>query len=205
MEQTTRLRGGPAAAISLAAVAAAGLCAAAGFGLPPRAALLAGWCAGTATHATLTVRHLLRASPEAFRRDGAPLRDGNGGLILGASVAALAALAGVAWEIGGGQRAAYSLPLGVLTIALSWVFIHVGFAREYAHAFWRTGDGFAFPGAEQPDGAEFLYLAFTVGMTCAVSDVGTTAPRMRRLVLMHALAAFAFNAAIVGAAVNILA
>ena len=68
-----------------------------------------------------------------------------------------------------------------------------------------AGGGLAFPGSEGPDHAEFLYLAFVVGMTCQVSDVTTASAPMRRLVLLHALVAFGFNAVILAAAVNLAA
>jgi uncharacterized membrane protein len=42
-------------------------------------------------------------------------------------------------------------------------------------------------------------------MTCQVSDVTTGSAAMRRLVLLHGLVSFLFNAVIVGAAVNIAA
>lgn len=79
------------------------------------------------------------------------------------------------------------------------------FAVQYSHAYWLSGGGIAFPHDRHPDWAEFLYFSFTIGMTAQVSDVTTTSPGMRRLVLAHALAAFVFNAATLGLAVNVLA
>jgi len=43
-----------------------------------------------------------------------------------------------------------------------------------------------------------------VGMTCQVSDVTTNTPAMRRIVLMHGVMAFVFNAAVVAGAVNLV-
>jgi uncharacterized membrane protein len=43
------------------------------------------------------------------------------------------------------------------------------------------------------------------GMTCQVSDVTTASAAMRRLVLLHGLVSFLFNAVIVAAAVNVAA
>lgn len=165
-----------------------------------------GWCAGAGTHATLLLRQLLRASPESLRSQAMLVDDSKWAMITASVLAAMAALTGVVWEIVvAGPRAGFSMPLGLTTIVLSWAFLHVLFAYHYAHAYWVAGGGFEFPGGDRPDGLEFLYLAFTVGMTGAVSDVSTSSPAMRRLVLTHGLAAFAFNAAIVGAAVNLLA
>jgi uncharacterized membrane protein len=171
-----------------------------------RGALLMGWSAAVAVHAALVLRFLLGASADALRQGGLPL-DGRRWPMIGAAAAAsLAALTAVSWEIGGGYPTApFSVPLGVATIVLSWAFMHIFFAYHYAQAFWQAGGGLDFPGGDAPDGPEFLYFAFTIGITGAVSDVTTSAPAMRRLVLAHSLAAFTFNAAVVGAAVNILA
>jgi len=69
-----------------------------------------------------------------------------------------------------------------------------------------TEGGLVFPGGDgKPVITEFLYLAFTIGMTFQVSDVTTSTPRMRRLVLLHGLVGFAFNAMILAATVNIVA
>ncbi|MBR0652942.1 DUF1345 domain-containing protein [Roseomonas terrae] len=175
-------------------------------GVGLRTAILAGWCAGAATHAALLLWHLVATPPDRLRHHAAQIEDSRWsiiGLTLAASVAALAA---VVIEIGGGTRGTHSMTLGVATIAVSWAYLHVLFAVHYAHAYWLAGGGIAFPGgSKRPDWAEFLYLAVTVGMTAQVSDVTTASPAMRRLVLAHGLASFLFNAAIVGLAVNLLA
>ena len=176
-------------------------------GYPLRTAILVGWCAGAATHATLLLRHLVVTPPESLRKHAALVEDSRW-VILGTTLAAsLAALVGVFSELGGGgPRAPLSATIGIATIVVSWIYLHVLFAVHYAHAYWLTTGGIAFPGgSKRPDWAEFLYLAFTVGMTAQVSDVTTSSPGMRRLVLAHGLAAFVFNAAIVGMAVNLLA
>ena len=96
--------------------------------------------------------------------------------------------------------------LAVVAIILSWFYAHLLFAQDYAHEYWMTEGGLVFPGGDgTPVITEFLYLAFTIGMTFQVSDVTTSTPRMRRLVLLHGLVGFAFNAMILAATVNIVA
>ena len=171
-----------------------------------RTAILVGWCAGAATHAALLLRHLVITPPESLRKHAALVEDSRWVIIGTTLAAALAALVGVFTELSGGPRASHSVLIGITTIVVSWVYLHVLFAVHYAHAYWLTTGGIVFPGgSKRPDWAEFLYLAFTVGMTAQVSDVTTSSPGMRRLVLAHGLAAFVFNAAIVGMAVNLLA
>ena len=129
--------------------------------------------------------------------------------MLAASVAAaIASLGAVVVDLAaarGSSGAMGSAALAAVTLLLSWTFVHVLFASHYAHEYWLAGSGLEFPGSERPDHAEFLDLAFVVGMTCQVSDVTTASAPMRRLVLLHALLAFGFNAVILAAAVNLAA
>jgi uncharacterized membrane protein len=204
MRLRVTLRHRPSLVVALAVLLVTGVLAALVLGFSLRAAFLVGWCAGSATHAVLLVRHLLVTPPARMRHQAALLEDSRWAIIGASLTAAFAALLGVVSEIGG-ARPEHSWALGVATITLSWVYLHVLFAAHYAHAYWLAGGGLEFPGGKEPDWLEFLYLSFTVGMTAQVSDVTTSSPAMRRLVLAHGVAAFAFNAAILGVAVNLLA
>lgn len=121
-----------------------------------------------------------------------------------------------------------SIAFALITIAISWTFVHTRFASLYAHFFYHplppardpslsatkpdpeeeksvTG-GLVFPGQEKfPDYWDFVYFSFVIGMTCQVADVGITQHRLRRLVLLHGLLAFFFNTSILALVVNIIA
>ncbi len=106
----------------------------------------------------------------------------------------------------------------LLAVALGWLTIQVLFAVHYAHLCWldeeatrRTGvevsrvraEGLDFPGNEQPGGWDFLYFSATVGMTAQTADTDITSSRVRRLVLVHGLISYFFNAVILAAVVNV--
>jgi len=170
----------------------------------PRA-LLVGWCAAVVLWLALTTRHMLRVSVADMRRRAASIDEGRWAVLAGTLAATLASLVAVVWNLavapepGRGSAAT----LGIIGIVLSWLFVHVLFAIHYAHAHWWDGAGLLFPGCDEPDFAEFLYFAFTIGMTFQVSDATTATPAIRRLVLVHAVVSFLFNAVIVAAAVNL--
>lgn len=174
---------------------------------PPSSALLLGWCAGVLAYLVAALRTGFAMSPEEARRRAAALDEGRNA-VLGATLAAtLVSLGAVVVDLAGARgspAAPWSGALAVATVVLSWAFVHVLFAHRYAHEHALRG-GLSFPGTGRPDFAEFLYLAFTVGMTAQVSDATTTSAAMRRLVLAHALVAFVFNAAVLAAAVNLAA
>jgi uncharacterized membrane protein len=107
------------------------------------------------------------------------------------------------------------LALGVLTILVSWFFLHMVFAVHYAHEFYgdtmengkaRDRGGFEFPGkAKTWTYMDFAYYSFTIGMTAQTSDIAVTTTAMRRLTLAHAILTFFFNTVIVAFSVNIAA
>ncbi|MFX5693335.1 DUF1345 domain-containing protein, partial [Acinetobacter baumannii] len=64
--------------------------------------------------------------------------------------------------------------------------------------------GLAFPGNEPPDYFDFLYFAFTLGMTFQTADVEMTGRAIRRIAIVHCLAAFVFNIGVIAFAINVI-
>jgi uncharacterized membrane protein len=101
----------------------------------------------------------------------------------------------------------WSLDLvGIAAIAGGWALVHTAFALHYARAYYAkdgSPGGLRFEGGE-PDDLDFAYFAFTVGISFAASDVTVTDRGIRRLVLGHALIAFAYNTTILALAISLL-
>ena len=170
-------------------------------------ALMFAWCAHVLAHGTWAWRRLACASPEAMRSRAQAMAEGRGTVLAIALLAASVALATVVAElVMQKEAAAWERALAVATIILSWCHVHLLFAQDYAHEYWVRDEGLDFPGGDgTPEFSEFCYVALTVGSTSQVSDTGTTTPAMRRLVMLHAAVAFAFNAVILASSVNVLA
>lgn len=200
------LRHRPRLAAAVATGGLAGIGGALG-GMAAPLAVLLGWCATCATWLVLILPAMLRSDAHSLRARTAALDEGGLTVLMVTASAALASLAAVIWALAEAPAPApfATVALGIGTVLLSWAFVHVLFAVHYAHAHYRGGVGVAFPGNDSPDFVEFLYFAFTVGMTFQVSDATTATPAVRRLVLAHALVSFLFNAVILGAAVNLAA
>lgn len=130
-----------------------------------------------------------------------------------ASIAGIVVLMGAAKDASDGDRASH-IVLAVVTIVLSWMWIHTRFGFHYAHRYFRhstPGDpsivndrGLRFPGGHPPDFLDFMYFAFTIGMASQVSDVAVTSRSMRRLTFAHAMISFGFNLSIIALTINIL-
>jgi uncharacterized membrane protein len=194
----------------LLASAALGLAAGLGawwLGLRGPQAVLLGWCLGVLVWLGLICLSMFNSSPAMMERRAAQLDEGRWAMLAATLAAALASLGAVVWEVAAAPDPMRAGPLALTlgSVTLSWVFVHVLFATHYAHEHWRRGVGIEFPGNDRPDFWEFLYFGFTVGMTFQVSDCTTSTAPMRRLVLLHGLVSFLFNAVILAAAVNLAA
>jgi uncharacterized membrane protein len=133
--------------------------------------------------------------------------------------AATVSLVAVGLLLGTAHKASHSVLAGhvvlaVTAVVLSWALVHTLFALRYAHRYFHDArkverhevmGGLIFPGKRSPDYFDFAYFSFVIGMTCQVSDVQVSSPKMRRLVLVHGLISFAFNTAILALFVNIIA
>ena len=137
------------------------------------------------------------------------------GFIITASVVSLVAIIFLLKEsksLSEVQRNGHIL-LAIAAVFVSWWLVHTIFSLRYAHLYYdvdtddggtRQGGGLDFPDTKEPDYLDFMYFGFVVGMTFQVSDVVITSRRLRRLCLLHALIAFAFNTAIVALSINVI-
>ena len=108
------------------------------------------------------------------------LQDEGGFAILVLTIVSAAASVGAVFEwIEMATRAEtfsmHGLALMLLTIALSWAFIHTMFALHYAHEYYAEhhpeGRGLIFPRDHEPDYWDFVYLAFSIGTATSVHRV----------------------------------
>jgi len=178
----------------------------------PTARLLIGWDVGVVLYLVAVYAMMARADVRRIRRQSALQDEGQIGVLLLTVLAALASLAAIVVELGGGQASGHApvrLALATVTIALSWGFIHTIFALHYAHEFHaehrRGSGGLAFPGKDEPDYWDFVYFSFVIGMTSQVSDVAVTARSIRKTVTAHGIVSFMFNVAVLALTVNIAA
>jgi uncharacterized membrane protein len=170
--------------------------------------ILVGWDTGVALYLALTYRIMSHASIAKIRQRAAINDEGAIALLVLTTAAALVSLAAVVAQLGDAPSP-YQVVLGVVTILLSWAFMHSIFALHYAHEFYGEGDdnqigGLVFPGKEDPDYWDFLYYSLVVAMTAQVSDVQITGKLIRRLTTVHGAVSFFFNVTVLALTVNIV-
>ena len=177
--------------------------------LPSR--FLIAWDAGVALYLTLVLVMILRSDPDRVRRES-PLQDeGRIAIPILTVAAGMASLAAIVYWLRTASDSESIQPgilaLLFLTTLLSWLFIHMMFALHYAHEYYAEhrgeGGGMRFPGGDDPGYWDFIYFAFVVGTSTAVSDVAVTSRTIRQTVTAHSLVAFVFNVTMIALTVSI--
>jgi uncharacterized membrane protein len=96
--------------------------------------------------------------------------------------------------------------LAVASVLLSWATVHTIFTLRYARLYYAPPvGGIGFPADDQPNYADFGYVAFTIGMTYQVSDTDLAKRPIRRAALHHALLSYLFGAVILAVTVSLVA
>lgn len=128
-------------------------------------------------------------------------------LISGVFVSAIV-LGGLLLELKGvKQKSLPEILLASSTIVLAWSLLNMLFAFHYAHEYYRLRKRkprpLSFPGTGAPDYFDFIYFAFTIGMTFQVTDVEIRASPIRHVAFVHALLSFFFSVLVLGLIVNV--
>lgn len=90
-------------------------------------------------------------------------------------------------------------------VVLSWTLLHTGFAQMYeAVDIAAEEDAIVFPGNDRPVLLNYLYFSFTIGTSFATSDATVKTLSARRLVLIHGVVSFFYNALVVAVAFQVL-
>jgi len=172
--------------------------------------ILFGWNIGVLFYLCAVSLLMARSTTTEIRRHAAGQDEGAVTILVLTIAAGIASLGAIFVEVGNAQTtAAYGLYAahGVVTIVLSWAFIHTIFALHYAHEFYdeEGGGGMKFPDDDEPDYWDFIYFSFVIGMTFQVSDVAVMNKGIRRTVVSHGALSFFFTTAIIALTVNIAA
>lgn len=189
------------------------------FGCTEEVAILVGWIVGVGSYLILFGYVVFMADApmtqyRASKADPSPKY-----LLIVVTVVALlvnATLGVILTSVGNrpAPNARSLLLLSVLSVVLSWFLLHTAFGQQYARLYYDDFDeqgrpfpggmrgGLIFPGTDLPNYLDFLYVAFTVGLTYAMSDVSVDSGRLRRLILIHSVISFFFYSMVLGVVLN---
>jgi uncharacterized membrane protein len=189
------------------------------FGWIQEVAILVGWILGVGSYLFLLGCVIFMADGPMTQRRVSKDDPSPKYLLIVLTVVALLgnATVGIILTSVGNRPAAHArslLALGVLSVVLSWFLLHTAFGQQYARLYYDESDeqgrpfpggmrrGFTFPGTDLPNYLDFLYVAFTLGLTYAMSDVSVNSDQLRRLVLIHSVISFFFYSTVLGVVLN---
>jgi uncharacterized membrane protein len=120
-------------------------------------------------------------------------------------VASLASLGAVIYLLTSNDSSALHVAFGLASIVISWATVHMLYALRYAAMYYSDPEGGVdFNSKEQPRFSDFLYMAYTIGMTYQIADTDIETSRFRRVILGHAALSFVFGTAIIATTINFL-
>jgi len=183
-----------------------------------RMRFIVAWDVGASSALLALYFGLRNASVASIRRIAARQDAGKWAVLALCLVASIASLVVIGSEMPqikhvSGVELAARVVLVLYTIVLSWAFIHSVFALHYAHDYYLATDAghaerterLIFPGQSSPTYGDFLYFAFTMGMTFQTSDVQIADSAMRRLAVIHGVVAFFYTTGVLALTINLVA
>jgi uncharacterized membrane protein len=131
------------------------------------------------------------------------------GLIVLTGIVMVVLLAAIAAETMDQRPEPLTKMLVIATLFLAWLFSNLVYAFHYTHLAYRAGKagsctGLDFPGTPEPVYWDFVYFAFTLGMTFQTSDVTVSDSGIRKFVVLHSFGAFVFNIGVLAFTINVL-
>jgi uncharacterized membrane protein len=106
------------------------------------------------------------------------------------------------------QERFWQFILVALTLTVSWLLVPTMFTIHYADMFYSaspTERPLSFPQTDEPVFWDFAYFSFTIAAASQTADVTTTNRSIRKVLIVHEIISFFFNATIVGFAINVTA
>ncbi|WP_114227587.1 MULTISPECIES: DUF1345 domain-containing protein [Sphingomonas] len=157
----------------------------------------------------LAILPVLKTDKESEIRQQAARNDANRSMLLAITgVVTTVVLVALAAESSADHLGWKGKALIIATIIIAWLFSNMIYALHYAHLAYGDEDApcesLGFPNTNTPDYWDFVYFAFTLGMTFQTSDVEIRDRGLRRVVIAHCLAAFFFNLGVLAFTINVL-
>lgn len=120
--------------------------------------------------------------------------------------ASLVSIGAVVYLLAGENVALPQVGFALVSIVISWATVHMLYALRYAAMYYSDPEGGVdFNSGDKPRFSDFLYLAFTLGMTYQVSDTNLTTHKFRQVILGHGVLSFIFGTTIIATTINFLA
>ncbi len=120
--------------------------------------------------------------------------------------ASLVSIGAVVYLLASKDTSIVHVGFGLASIVISWATVHMLYALRYAAMYYSDPEGGVdFNSKGQPRFSDFLYMAYTLGMTYQVADTDLTTSAFRKVILGHAALSFVFGTTIIATTINFIA
>jgi uncharacterized membrane protein len=174
----------------------------------PELSLLAGWIVAAGVALTWVWRTSWPQGPagtERLAEAESRTRSTDSAVLVASAIGVVAVVDALVRSSGNHDAVAVAaVALSVVSVVLSWSLVNSVFALKYARLYYVDADRIEFHQDTPPTYSDFAYMAFTVGMSFAVSDSEPADTHIRRTALGHALLSYAFGTGILAVAVNLV-
>lgn len=170
--------------------------------------LLVGWDVLAVTYMAWTWSVLWPFGPEQTASHAEHEEPGRQAVFTLILVGALVSLVGVGLLLAKADAGKEGVAaIAVASVVISWLAVHTLYALTYARVYFgeKPVGGIDFNTDDPPRYSDFAYVAYTVGMSFAISDTNLTSSRMRATALKHGLLSYVFGSVIVASVVNLIA
>lgn len=181
--------------------------------LASTARLLIAWNSGISLYLYLALRLCASAGPANISLHAAREDEGKLTMLVLLALATAASIGAIVVQLSllhdtSATFSYFYVVLTLITLFISWCFIHMLFALHYAHEYYighptHHKQGLYFPNTTVPNYWDFIYFSFTIGTSAQTSDVEVTSHPLRKVVILHSIGAFFFNTTIIALMVNI--
>lgn len=172
------------------------------------------WCL---VYTAATLRTFAAMGPDALREVVARhprgttlriLRGGSDGPFIAVQFAGLALVAATVLPrinefAPDGRERVVLVVLSAVGVIAGWAVLTVSYAVHYARLDVRH-DGLRFPGEDRAGFTDYIYFAVAVAVTFGTTDVEVAHRGMRRVVTIHAVLGFVYNAVILALLITVL-
>lgn len=130
-------------------------------------------------------------------------------ILILASIASLGAVGFALFEANATSdtsRQLFLTLISLLSVVVSWFLIHTLYTLRYARFYYsKETEGSVDFSGDKPAYSDFVYLAFTIGMTYQVSDTTLNGTEFRKNAIRHALLSYLFGTVIVATTISLIA
>jgi len=169
---------------------------------------LIGWNTAALLYVTWIWSDIYRMDAENTKSHALSEDPGKAGaniLLLLASLGSLVAIAVLIIQVGdaSGITKVLEIILGLISVVVSWLIVQTVHTLRYAEQYYgEVEGGIDFNQSSPPRYSDFVYMAFTIGMTFQVSDTSIQNSNIRHTAIKHALLSYLFGTIIIATTIG---